>query len=248
MVLTADSLKRLAKDVKYILKNPLTNDNMNIYYKHDEENILKGYAMIIGNDDTPYSYGYYFFEFNFPDNYPFEPPRVRFLTNDGHMRFHPNLYINGKVCLSILNTWNGEGWTSCQNIRSILIILASIFNTCPLTNEPGINKNNPNIIKYNLSVGFKNIEHSIIKQISIINKPHELDKPESNYRKILLIFKDAVKENFIKNRDAISMNINKLSEMYSNYEYIYISTYNLNYKLDFNKLMSGFEAFKSTYN
>ena len=124
MVLTTATVQRIAKDVKYILNNPIDN----IYYKHDDENLMKGYALILGNKETPYSDGNYLFEFTFPDNYPFEPPKLKFLTNDGHMRFHPNLYINGKVCLSIINTWKGEGWTSCNNINSILLTLTSIFN------------------------------------------------------------------------------------------------------------------------
>ena len=37
-----------------------------VYYKHDDENVFKGYALIIGNNSTPYAYGYYFFEFTFP--------------------------------------------------------------------------------------------------------------------------------------------------------------------------------------
>ena len=37
-------VQRLAKDVKFIIKNPL--DNENIYYKHDEENILKGLLIL----------------------------------------------------------------------------------------------------------------------------------------------------------------------------------------------------------
>ena len=55
--------KRLAKDVIDIIKNPL-HDN-GIYYKHDEDDMLKGYALIIGPEDTIYNYGYYLFQFNF---------------------------------------------------------------------------------------------------------------------------------------------------------------------------------------
>ena len=57
------SIIRLAKDVKSIMKNPLHNNN--IYYSHDEENIYKGYALIIGSEGTPYDAGFYFFEFNY---------------------------------------------------------------------------------------------------------------------------------------------------------------------------------------
>ena len=48
---------------------------------------------------------------------------LNYLTNDGKTRFNPNLYRNGKVCISLLNTWKGEQWTSCQTIESILLSL-----------------------------------------------------------------------------------------------------------------------------
>ena len=136
MSINKAAIKRIANDVKYIINNEHSLSLENIYYKHDEENILKGYALIIGQKHTPYGYGYYFFEFNFPDNYPFSPPVVRYLTNDGTMRFNPNLYTNGKVCLSILNTWSGESWTSCQTISSVLLTLSIVLCENPLLNEP----------------------------------------------------------------------------------------------------------------
>lgn len=108
-IVTRDTIKRLAKDVKDIIKTPLTDNG--IYYVHDENDILKGYALIIGPPDTPYSGGYYFFKFQYPHDYPFRPPTVTYHTNDGTTRFNPNLYRSGKVCISILNTWKGPQWT-----------------------------------------------------------------------------------------------------------------------------------------
>ena len=93
--------------------------------------------MIIGPKDTPYENGYYLFHFKYPKNYPYSPPKVTYHTNNGVTRFNPNLYRNGKVCISILNTWKGEQWTSCQNIRSVLLTLVTLLNENPLTNEPG---------------------------------------------------------------------------------------------------------------
>ena len=110
-----DAIKRIAKDVKEIMNDPL-HDN-GIYYKHDDDDVLKGYAMIYGPENTPYEYGYYFFEFNFPKDYPFSPPTLVFGTNADHIRMNPNLYRCGKVCISILNTWKGEQWSSCQTIK-----------------------------------------------------------------------------------------------------------------------------------
>ena len=94
MTLPLSCLKRIAKDVSEINKFPL-NDN-GIFYIHDEENILNGYCLIYGPEDTLYQYGYYFFKFKFPENYPQSPPVVTFYTYDSYenTRFHPNLYRN----------------------------------------------------------------------------------------------------------------------------------------------------------
>ena len=119
ITISKDTIQRLLKDIKQLIENPL--DEQGIYYNHDDEDILKGYAMIIGPENTPYFGGYYFFKFDFPNDYPFNPPKVSFLSNDGTTRFNPNLYVSGKVCLSILNTWRGEKWSSCQTINSILL-------------------------------------------------------------------------------------------------------------------------------
>ena len=61
VVIGKETLKRLAKDVKEIIKNPLIKNR--IFYKHDEEDILRGKALIIGSEGTPYENGYYLFEF-----------------------------------------------------------------------------------------------------------------------------------------------------------------------------------------
>ena len=116
-----ETVKRLARDVKQLLKSPLTSNG--IHYKHDEDNILKGYAMIIGPSETVYENGFYFFEFKYPADYPSTPPTVTFRTNQDGIRFNPNLYTGGKVCISLLNTWRGEQWTSCQTISSIILKL-----------------------------------------------------------------------------------------------------------------------------
>ena len=44
--------------------------------------------------------------------------------------------------MSILKTWPGEQWSSCQTLRSILIILQITMNNEPLKNEPGVNDDN----------------------------------------------------------------------------------------------------------
>ena len=121
-----NTVMRLLQDIKDIIKNPL--DKQGIFYKHDEEDMLIGRALIIGPKDTPYENGFYFFKFQFPTDYPTSPPKVTYLTNDGYTRFNPNFYRNGKVCLSVLNTWKGDQWSGCQGLSSVLLTLVSTFN------------------------------------------------------------------------------------------------------------------------
>jgi len=171
IVLKKETIKRLLNDVKEIIKNPLTDNG--IYYFHDDTNILKGRALIIGPAKTPYENGFYLFEINYPENYPYAPPKLNYCTNDGITRFNPNLYKTGKVCLSILNTWKGEQWTSCQSLSSVLLTLCMVLNENPLINEPGIMETNENCSKYNEIIKYKNIEVamlSILKNKLIYNK------------------------------------------------------------------------------
>ena len=72
VVISKESIKRLIKDVKQLKLEPLHDQG--IYYKHDEDDMLKGHALIIGPKDTPYQNGFYFFELKFPVDYPFSPP------------------------------------------------------------------------------------------------------------------------------------------------------------------------------
>jgi len=164
--LKKDALRRIVSDIKELRKNPLTAHG--IYYEHDETDMLKGRALIIGPADTPYEDGFYLFKFKFPANYPHVPPKVEFCTSDGLTRFNPNLYRSGKVCLSILNTWTGEPWSGCQTISSVLLALCTILNAEPLLNEPGIMKTHRDYESYNEIIKYKNIEVAIFGMLASV--------------------------------------------------------------------------------
>ncbi|NXS88770.1 UBE2Z enzyme, partial [Erpornis zantholeuca] len=69
------------------------------------------HALITGPFDTPYEGGFFLFLFRCPPDYPIHPPRVKLMTTGNNtVRFNPNFYRNGKVCLSIL----GAGIWDCQ--------------------------------------------------------------------------------------------------------------------------------------
>ena len=158
---------RIIRDKKMVLLNPLIKDNIIII--HDPENINISRACIIGPKDTPYKHGFYFFEFLFPNNYPYEPFKVKFFTNNGITRMHPNFYSCGKVCVSIIGTWTGPGWTSCQNLYSVLLTFLSLFIENPLHQEPGFEKDySNNNTNYNKLIHHENLNIGIIRMINNI--------------------------------------------------------------------------------
>ncbi len=191
------TIHRLAKDIKELKQTPLHDHG--IYYAHGQEDILYGQALIIGREDTPYAYGNYLFEFRFPPEYPFKPPILKYKTNDGTTRFNPNLYRNEKVCLSILNTWRGDSWTSCQTISTVLLNLCMILNNNPLLNEPGITDKHPDINAYNNIISYKNVEIAIVRMLMSSHIKHE-------YQELY----EAMKSNFLLNKEKIIENLKKL--------------------------------------
>lgn len=190
--ISKETINRLLKDVKHIIKNPLTDQG--IYYIHDDSDMLKGYAMIVGPSETPYFGGFYFFEFTYPYDYPHSPPKVKYCTNGNGIRFNPNLYTCGKVCVSLLNTWRGDQWTSCQSISTVLLTLCTLLCKDPLLNEPGVSKRHHDINNYNEIIEYSNLNIAVC---DIVRKKKGL------YLPFFENFYPYVKENFNKNYDNL---------------------------------------------
>ena len=113
------AMKRMMSDIRSLNEEPIDG----AYTYVDEANILNATAMVIGPQDTPYQDGFYFFTLKFPKDYPFSPPAVDFYSSrlDNKVRFNPNLYENGKVCLSKLDL-EADYW------KSMLIVQKPTFN------------------------------------------------------------------------------------------------------------------------
>lgn len=98
-------------------------------------------AVIIGAQGTPYHDGLFFFDIYFPGDYPAAPPLV-YHHSHGVYGLNPNLYNNGKVCISIINTWVGieeERWNPHQStiLQLLVSIQGLVLNSEPYFNEPG---------------------------------------------------------------------------------------------------------------
>jgi ubiquitin-conjugating enzyme E2 Z len=162
------SNKRILADIGE-LNTPIYAQN-GIFYIEDESNIRKGYACIFGPKDTPYEDCPMLYSFEIQDGYPFDPPKVLFRTNDGITRFHPNMYKDGKVCLSILHTWEGPKWSSTMRLSSILLTLQSLMDNDPILHEPAYPNASIQIKKdYNCYVEYSCIQYILERAERLIH-------------------------------------------------------------------------------
>jgi ubiquitin-conjugating enzyme E2 Z len=235
--ISKETINRLLKDVKHIIKNPLTDNG--IYYIHDDSDLLKGYALIIGPEDTPYYGGNYFFELKYPFDYPHTPPKVTYCTNGDEVRFNPNLYKCGKVCISLLNTWRGEQWTSCQSISTVLLTLCTLLCKDPLLNEPGVSQTHHDMKNYTDIIEYSNIKTAVC---SIIQKKQGI------YQNFFQNFDPFIKENFLKNFDKILSFSEKKNKEFINKPVIITGFYSMRIKIDYEKVIENLNECKSLLN
>ncbi|PSS25969.1 Ubiquitin-conjugating enzyme like [Actinidia chinensis var. chinensis] len=132
-------LKKVQQDWS-ILQNNLP-DGIYVRVYEDRMDLLR--AVIVGAYGTPYQDGLFFFDFHLPPEYPDVPPSAYY--HSGGWRINPNLYEEGKVCLSLLNTWTGRGnevWDpSSSSILQVLVSLQGlVLNSKPYFNEAGYDK------------------------------------------------------------------------------------------------------------
>jgi ubiquitin-conjugating enzyme E2 Z len=157
--------KRLSREIRQVRKERL--DEQGIFINVNDKDKFHIQCLIVGPDDTPYQDGFYLFDLFFDKHsYPYKPPRAIFQTRNGNLRFNPNLYSNGKVCVSILGTWSGPQWTTCQNLKSVLLSLQMLLTENPLQNEPGYEKVDKRHEIYRKIIEFENYGTAIQRMMT----------------------------------------------------------------------------------
>jgi baculoviral IAP repeat-containing protein 6 (apollon) len=136
--------KRLVQEYT-TLQNILPVDyNAIITMRVDENDMSVHRVLMTGPKDTPYENGCFIFDTYIPPQYPNMPPQTWFI-NHGGKRMNPNLYDNGKVCLSLLGTWpsgESEKWNPSTStlFQLYMSIQSQILVEEPYYNEPGYEK------------------------------------------------------------------------------------------------------------
>jgi len=105
-------------------------------------------VLIIGPEETPYARAPFIMDFHLPTDYPQAPPQAFFHSWPGEAgmggmgRVNPNLYEDGKICLSLLGTWDGdqaEAWSPAKStlLQVIVSLLGLVLVPEPYFNEAG---------------------------------------------------------------------------------------------------------------
>ncbi|XP_042317508.1 ubiquitin-conjugating enzyme E2 T isoform X2 [Sceloporus undulatus] len=79
---------------------------------------------ILGSANTPYEKGIFNLEVVVPERYPFEPPKMRFLTPI----YHPNIDSAGRICLDVLRLPPKGAWRPSLNIATLLTSIQMLMN------------------------------------------------------------------------------------------------------------------------
>lgn len=100
----------------------------------NEDNVFEWNITVIGPKDSPYEGGVFNAIMTFPNNYPLYPPEFKFTTEI----LHPNIYKDGRVCISILHPpgedkYNEQEtadmrWRPVHTVSSIILSIISLLS------------------------------------------------------------------------------------------------------------------------
>lgn len=177
--LTKGAIKRVQSEQLDFVKNPMDAEGIFVSWT-DQMYLCR--VLIIGPPETPYEHGFYFFEIKYPNTYPWDAPNVKFMTGDKRVRLNPNLYVNGKVCLSILGTWSGPPWTPGLTLRTIMLSIQSLLHAHPLQNEPAFSKETgEREERYARMLSYENVFVSLLRMMEHPPEAFQSFRPHQGY-------------------------------------------------------------------
>ena len=132
--LTADLMRRIMKETE-IMRETLPDG---IFVRSWDSRLDLLRVLIVGPHDTPYEFAPFVIDLHYGASFPNSSPDAFFHSwtyNVG--RINPNLYEDGRICLSLLGTWEGdsrnEEWSSKNS--TVLQLLVSLMGLV-LVKEP----------------------------------------------------------------------------------------------------------------
>jgi len=121
----------LKRQLQELSKHPVEGFSAGLV---DDNNLLEWEILIIGPENTLYEGGFLKARLSFPPEFPLLPPKMRFITP----MWHPNIYADGVVCVSILHAPGedqygyedaSERWLPVHSVESILVSVISLLSS-----------------------------------------------------------------------------------------------------------------------
>lgn len=126
----------LKNQLKELMKNPVDGFSVGLA---DDSNIYEWQCMLEGPPDSDYEGGYFPCQLSFPVEYPNKPPVMRFLTPSF---WHPNVYKDGRVCISILHEAKHDEFNTQEKMsekwRPILGVEAVLVSVLSMLSDPNL--------------------------------------------------------------------------------------------------------------
>ncbi|KAJ3255129.1 Baculoviral IAP repeat-containing protein 6 [Boothiomyces macroporosus] len=162
--------KIVAKEIATLANSIPIDYGTSAFLRVDEHSMHLMQLCLVGPEGTPYANGVFIFDIVLPNTYPLAPPKFTFkTTGNGSWRANPNLYNNGKVCLSVLNTWSANQWIPGKStlLQVIISIQAMILVNRPYFNEPGFGDPEDSLAskRYSGDVRVNVVKYAMIDQI-----------------------------------------------------------------------------------
>ncbi|CAF1651140.1 unnamed protein product [Adineta ricciae] len=108
--------RRLMRDLRDLTQNPVEGINA---APVSADNIFQWNAILDGPDDSLFEDASFVLTLKFPQDYPNHPPDVKFVTKV----FHPNIYMDGSICLDILQ----QRWSASLDVSTLLVSIRSLL-------------------------------------------------------------------------------------------------------------------------
>jgi len=112
------ALKRIMREYKELTQDaPFENDACTVQPKNDD--YMQWQATLTGPAGSPYEDGLFFLDIDFPVDYPFKPPKIKFTTNI----YHCNVNEKGGICLDSLK----DKWSPTLTTKSVLAEIMALL-------------------------------------------------------------------------------------------------------------------------
>jgi ubiquitin-conjugating enzyme E2 D/E len=111
--------------------NDINHNDYGLTASMNEDDPTKWQVLFFGPSDTGYENGIFKLHIKFADKYPFEPPLCKFLTK----MYHPNISLNGDICLDILKSNWSPALSTAKLVLSIISLLTDPNPASPLNGD-----------------------------------------------------------------------------------------------------------------